>query len=222
MKSLKIDGLYDAKTITQLLKLGVRSFSFDFRPQSLNFVQHYRVIEILKEIGVTSDKKYCFHFGNEFAPLIEKFIQDLNSEVGVTANDWTNGNISLEFSGRSDFDQMDQFDVPYRWHLFSGTNWAVASKAKNLRGIVLPFEMLEDSFEAGSLSSLCINLHTTFRNIDFHLERDWNSNVFSTLMDLFDFEDISLPINQDVEICFRNVDPKKLESGVRPFLSSIK
>lgn len=219
MKSLKIDGLYDSKTISHLLKLGVRRFSFDLRPHSLNFVQHYRVIEILKEIGITADKKFCFHFGNEFSPLIEKFIQDINSDVGITSNDWANGTLSLEFSGRSDFEQMDHFDVPYRWHLISGTNWSVASKAKNLRGIVLPFEMLEDSFEAGTLNSLCMNLHTTFRNINFHLEREWHSNLFATLMDLFDFDDISLPINQDVEICFRNVDSKKLESGIKPFLS---
>tara|TARA_R110002049_G_scaffold90287_4_gene226389 strand:- start:419 stop:1087 length:669 start_codon:yes stop_codon:yes gene_type:complete len=222
MVSPKINGLYDSKTISELLKLGVRSFSFDFRPQSLNFVQHYRVIEILKEVGITNDKKFTFHFGNEFAPLIEKFISDLAAEVSVTADDWSNGLLSLEFSGREDFSVMDDFEVPYRWHLYKGSNWGAAKNAKNLRGVVLPFEYLEDSFEDGSLNSLCVNLHTVFRSCEFHLERDWSSNVFSLLMDLFDFTDMSFPIDQNVEVCFRNVDTKKLASGVRPFLNISK
>ncbi len=218
----KINGVYDSKTISELLKLGVRCFSFDFRPQSLNFVQHYRVLEILKEIGITQDKKFTFHFGNEFAPLIEKFIADLNSEVGITAENWESGLVSLEFSGREDFSQMDDFDVPYLWHLYKGSKWGAGQQAKNLRGVVLPFEFLEDSFEDGSLNSLCVNLHTIFRNCEFHLERDWGSNIFASLMDLFDFSDMSFPIDQNVEICFRNVDSIKLANGVRPFLNHSK
>lgn len=219
MMFLKIDGIYDVKTINQLLDLGVKRFSFDMRPRSLNFIQHYRVLEIVEQIGLAGDKVFCFHFGNEFPMLLEKFITDLGARTGASQDDWQSGKIQLEFSGREDFAAMDDFEVPYRWHFYRGTNWSEVAKAKNLRGLVLPFEYLEDCLEDGSLNKFCMNLHTTFANCEFHLSRDWGANVFPSLVDLFDFKDVALPIDTNVETCFRNVDASKLASGVRPFLS---
>tara|TARA_R110000868_G_scaffold127493_3_gene335186 strand:+ start:4107 stop:4769 length:663 start_codon:yes stop_codon:yes gene_type:complete len=217
----KVDGIYDVKTIRQLLELGVRRFSFDMRPQSLNFVQHYRVLDIVSEIGLGSDKVFCFHFGNEFPMLLEKFITDLNERVSATSEDWQQGKLQLEFSGREDFEQMDQFHCSYRWHFYKGANWNKAAKAKYLSGLILPFYYLEDSLEEGTLHSLCMNLHTTFSTCSFHLSHDWGSNVFPTLTELFDFDDVALPIDPNVEVCFRNVDQTKLTLGLRPFLNSL-
>ena len=216
----KLDGIYDVKTIRQLLELGVKRFSFDMRPQSLNFVQHYRVLDIVSEIGIGGEKVFCFHFGNEFPMLVEKFIADLNERLSTTSTQWDQGHLQLEFSGRDDFDKMDQFCVPYRWHFYKGFNWSEASSAKNLTGLILPFYFLEDCLEEGSLHSLCMNLHTTFAHCRFHLSHDWGSNVFPTLSELFDFDDVALPIDPNVEVCFRNVDQVKLSQGLRPFLSS--
>jgi hypothetical protein len=44
------------------------------------------------------------------------------------------------------------------------------------------------------------------------LRIDWNSNVFPSLFDYFDFDLMSFPINSKIEICYRNVDLKKLTS----------
>lgn len=214
----KVDGIYDIRTVNQLLELGVKRFSFDLRPRSMNFIQHYRVIEIISQVGLRHDITFCFHFADEHPMLIEKFINDLAAETGADDTAWTSGRLELEFSGREDFGLLDTFNVPYRWHLFKGADWARASKAKNLRGLVIPFEYVEDALEHGTLTSLCTNLHTTFRNMQFHLSRSWGANMFASLADLFDFEDVALAIDPNVETCFRNVDPSKLATGIRPFL----
>src|SRR5690606_7524370 len=138
----KVDGIYDIRTVNQLLDLGVTRFSFDLRPRSLNFVQHYRVIEIVKQIGLRPKIVFCFHFADEHPMLIEKFIEDLSSAAAITKEQWSGDQLELEFSGREDFGFLDTFNVPYRWHLFKGASWSKAAKAKNLKGIVLPFDYI--------------------------------------------------------------------------------
>lgn len=219
--SPKVDGIYDIRTIEQLLLLGVRRFTFDMRPRSLNFIQHYRVIEMVKTIGLRKDIVFCFHFENEHPMLVQKFIDDLAAQAAAAKDDWTSGRLELEFSQREDFEAMDDFNIPYRWHLASGSDWAKAARAKNMRGLVIPFEYLEDALENGSLYSLCNNLHTLFPRLEFHLARGWGANVFPTLLELFDFADVALPIDPNVEVCFRNVDQAKLASGIRPYLNTI-
>jgi len=215
----KVDGIYDLRTIEQLLKLGVRRFSFDLRPRSLNFIQHYRVHEILKQIGLRHDLQFSFHFADENSMLIEKFLTDLQTIVGASQEDWDRGLLLLEFSGREDFEILDQFERPYRWHLFKNADWGKASRARSMKGVTLNFNYLAESFEAGMIHSLCSNLHTIFSKQTFHLERQWDSNVFPSLLELFDFEDVALMIDQHVEVCFRNVDAVKLATGLKPFLS---
>lgn len=218
MMFLKVDGIYDIRTINQLVELGVRRFSFDLRPRSLNFIQHYRVIEIISQATIGSDKRFTFHFADEHPMLIQKFIDDLGAQTGINQSDWLNGRVQLEFSGRDDFEALDDFNVPYRWFLHEGADWSQLKRAQNLRGLILPFDYLERAHETGRLHQLCSNLHTSFPNQSFHLARSWDANVFASLLDIFDFEDIALPIDPAVEVCFRNVDPTKLRSGIQSVL----
>lgn len=214
----KVDGIYDLRTLQQLVELGVRRFAFDLRPRSLNFIQHYRTIEIVSQATLAAQKQFYFHFADENTLLIQKFLDDLAAQTGITQEDWNQGRVQLEFSGREDFSVMDTFGVPYRWFMHAGADWANIKRAQNLRGLILPFEYLEDAHEKGSISHLCANLYTNFPNQTFHLARSWGANVFPSLTDLFDFEDIALAINHEVEVCFRNVDNHKLRQGIQTLL----
>ena len=44
------------------------------------------------------------------------------------------------------------------------------------------------------------------------LKSDWDHNLLTTLFDLFEFDLLSFPINSKIEVCYRNVDLKKLSS----------
>jgi hypothetical protein len=42
------------------------------------------------------------------------------------------------------------------------------------------------------------------------LKVDWHNNLLTSLLDLFEFNLLSFPINSKIEVCYRNVDLKKL------------
>ena len=44
-------------------------------------------------------------------------------------------------------------------------------------------------------------------------------NLKQTLLDLIDFDLISLPINQQVEVCYRNIDVEKLNYEIKNIVS---
>ena len=50
---------------------------------------------------------------------------------------------------------------------------------------------------------------------------DWYENIFPSIIEHFDFDLWSLPINQKIEVCYRNVDLKKFESNLLHTLREI-
>ena len=59
---MRVTGLYDQRTIQLLKENKIYSLGFDLRPKSLNFIQSYRLIELLKEVQLG---EVYLHFENE-------------------------------------------------------------------------------------------------------------------------------------------------------------
>jgi hypothetical protein len=65
------------------------------------------------------------------------------------------------------------------------------------------------------LNNFIANFYTHFKkhfteDKQIVLRIDWNDNVFPSLFDYFDIDLMSFSINDKIEVCYRNVDLKKL------------
>lgn len=212
-KSIKVAGVYDKRTIQRLKEVGVNQMTFDFRAKSFNFIQQYAFMELQEELAL--NESIYLHFENEADFVIKKIIADL-SEVKSKRN------ILLEFSDLYDGEYYDQFNMPYIWHYnLESKSIDSISKSKNLKGITLKFSDLFNLHNDGVLNNFCNNFHALFinnlRNEEFKLtlELDWDSNLFSSISELFDFDTFSIGINNKVEICYRNVDLSKVQDHVQ-------
>ncbi len=212
-KKVKICGIYDKRTIQRLKEIGTDQFSFDFRARSFNFLQQHSFMDLQEELSL--DEGLYLQFENEADFVIKKILDDLSSRRSLK-------NVFLEFSDLQSADFYDQFEVPYIWHYnFEYKSFDAIVSSKYASGFVLKFSDLLKLHEDGVLHNFCNNFHSQFiRHLsrdDFSLilELDWDSNLFSSISKYFDFDLISIPISNKVEICYRNVDLAKVQNHVQ-------
>ncbi|WP_372654453.1 hypothetical protein [Halobacteriovorax sp.] len=212
-KLVKVAGVYDKRTIQRLKEVGVDQFSFDFRARSFNFLQQHSFMNLQKELAL--DENMFLHFENEADFVIHKIIDDLKTERNIK-------NVTLEFSDLNSIDFYEAFKTPFIWHYnLDYKEFDALNKSQYLQGIVLKFSDLLKLHEDGVLHNFCNNFHSLFIDLlskeDFKLtlELDWDSNLFSSISEFFDFDLISIPISNKVEICYRNVDLSKVQDHVQ-------
>jgi hypothetical protein len=210
----KINGLYDSRTIKRLKELGCSKFCFDFRVRSFNFLQQHQFLSILDDVYSTSDE-ITLRYENEADFVIQKMVDDLKEVEKIN----TKHNIVLEFSDDLGPDFYDQFETPYYWHYSKGVKLSKIKKAKFLKGIIIPFSILEEAHEDDQYYNFVNNFHSMFvspereNKLDIGLDIDWTSNLLPSLTEFFDFSFLSISINDKVESCFRNVNLDKLSTS---------
>jgi len=194
---LRVSGIYDPETISYLKQFGVGDFVFDLRPTSFNFIQTYKVKEILEQSQLGLDNFYL-KFENEKDFVIHEIVKDI-----IT----TDNSVVLEFSGNESLDFCEQFGVPYVWHFNETVNYEKLGDMKYLKMVSLKNDYLEwlnnysDLYKF--LGQFLLKLNPN-QNIELNL--DWHSSVMETLIDFFNFKFINYEINNKVEKSFRNVD----------------
>lgn len=203
---LRIDGIYDLRTLEASEENSIDCFSFDFRPLSLNYYQQHRFLDLLKNIHSTKHK-YFMHFANEADFVLEKCIEDIS--------EYPQDNFILEFSDVRKLNFYDQFKFPFYLHYSDELEINVFQESKYLNGIIFDFEFFNELYKKDEF----YNFVTTFfnsigesHNYKFILRVDWGSDIFPSLFEFFNFEYIALPINSKVETCYRNVDIAKLNA----------
>jgi hypothetical protein len=208
----RVEGIYDKRTIQRLKDLKLKDLSFDFRPRSFNFIQQHNLIELLDELSL--DDNCYLHFENE-ADFVVKNILD------SVCNKRKKETVYLEFSDDREVEYYESFDQQFIWHFSNeAKNTSSIIKSKNLKGIVLPFSELLKAHESGVLHNFSNNFHAQFFELltnnagKLILQMDWDSNLFSSIIEYFDFDIISVAINNKVEVCYRNVDLGKVQSHV--------
>ncbi len=208
---IRIEGLYDLRTVHKCQSLGIKHFHFDFRPRSFNFLQQYRYLELEKAFQ-TGESRY-FHFENESETMVQKFLDDLPDR----------NNTFLQFSDDRGAEYYDQFKTPFYWHYDPFAKQNIPKSGQFIKGIILNFNDIQAIHGADQIYNFSSNLlgHTLGlfeqKNLEIHLTIAWDANIFPSLLDLFSFKTISLPINNQVEICYRNVNLPKVEEGIKYF-----
>ncbi len=208
-KNIRIEGIYDQRTLKHLKQNGLKDFCFEFSPRSFNFIQEYVFLEQLLPLFSSTDRLFL-HFSRSNDPMVSKLILDLKK----SGQDL--GNIYFEFDEWSDSSMPINFEHKY---LLNFSNDIDLSKmiGPNFNGFVFNFDFFENLHHKNLLTNFSSNFFTRFHsklkadNLML-LRADWNSNLISTLFDLFDFDLLSLPINSKIEVCYRNVDLNKLTS----------
>jgi hypothetical protein len=208
-QKLRIEGIYDKRTFQYLKAQGLSSFCFDFSPKSFNFIQEYVFIEQIINLLGPSDKVFL-HFARSNDPMVTKLIADL-AKTGLSLN-----NVYFEFDEWSS--EFGPIDFSYNYLLnFSKDSDSSKLIGTNFKGFVFNFDFFVGLHRSNLLNNFASNFYTRYQEklgdqSLMLLKLDWHSNLLATLFDLFEFDLLSFPINSKIEICYRNVDLKKLSS----------
>jgi hypothetical protein len=209
---MKIDGIYDQKTIQTLIESKVQDLAFDFRPKSFNFLQQHKFLELL-ENNFNEKTNYFLRYSYEKDFVVQKMLDDFHEK-------YTTENLYLEFSDFQASKYYDSFKTPFFWHYRSDVNPIEILKSEYIRGIVIPFNLIEEGHHQGNFFSFVqglLQLVYPFiheKKLEIHLGVDWDSDIFPTLFDTLDIDCVSLPINNKIEICYRNVDSQKMSDHI--------
>ena len=204
-QNFKIEGIYDQRTLKLLKAKGLRNFGFDFSPKSFNFIQEHVFLNELIPLLDPLDRIHL-HFIRSNDPMIVKVIADLQ-KVGIQKE-----NIYI------DTDEWDKealnLSVNYYLNYYPELDLNFCNSPQ-FSGLIFHFSFFEELHHRGVLKNFIMNFYTHFKNYltedkQIILRVDWNDNVFPSLFDYLDFDLMSFSINSKIEICYRNVDLKKL------------
>jgi hypothetical protein len=205
--SHRISGIYDYRTIQHLNEHKINHFSFDLRPRSLNFIQEYRLLEILEKTQLGT---VYLQFQNEKPYIVERIYNNCLKAFS--------GNVYVEYSGHIDNELVVGSKIPFLAHV---ENKELGKLYINdlCQGHVFSYEFLKDLQVRGEFLNWVTSYYQIFNAKSFNLLQilnlDWDSDVFPTLFEYFDFDLLSLPINNKIEVCYRNVDLNKVSTHLK-------
>ena len=225
MKNLiRLDGIYNCETLDAARSLGVKSFQFDFRPLSLNFLQLHVFQEMIDDLPQNKEKLFL-HFSNEKSFLIKKVVEDLNKVIEKSSS---TSEMVLEFSDEKDAGFYDQFEVPFYWHYSPGSNFDEVLQCYNLRGVVWSLDLLNEFDKSRSLELI---FDQFWDNYGEHIKRMKLKNLIrgvrplnflERVLNMMPFDYISLPVDHHFESSYRNVDLSVLKAEIEIFDQAIE
>jgi hypothetical protein len=219
-QGIKINGIYDERTLKELALQRIIHQSFDFRPTSFNFLQEYKFLDLMETFYLPSNF-YYLRFQGEKDFVISKLLSDLKKML-VKKNPFLDGGLErvyLEFSDMLDRSFYEQFNIPYFWHYDPTVPLANYLGSPMLKGIVLSYQLLEGMHDRGTIYNFIQNtlqqIYTSGnQGLRIIVDLDWDSNIFPSLLDLIDVDLLALPVNNKIEVCYRNVDVLKLKGNI--------
>jgi len=219
-RDLRIEGIYDSDTYKFLSKLNVENFVFDFRPKSLNFLQHRVLIDILKNSN-NSSHKYYLKFENSPGFVIRKFLEDLKElYVNEKRHFLFEKHLNLEFCGNEDASFLNSFQFPFVWHFKKCDQWKDVISSNYLRGIVFSYKILNEWQIGGKFEAIMTEILPTLlplvesKNIKIILSLDWKTSIHRSIKNYLEIDTFSFPINDKVEKFYRHVDTTHLENNL--------
>ncbi len=211
----RIEGVYDLRTLKALSDLGVHSFAFDFRAKSPNFLQQHRFLEIMSK-SYSPLQRYYLIYENEKDYIVRKMVEDLVKHVPLS-------NFTLDFRGKEDAAYCRSFSTPYALDYVPRQGLREALASPLCTEIGLSHNTVMVAHENRSMPTFARNftqmVHESRggRPLRSILRCDWDTDLFSSLFDFLDVDGLALPVNNKVEVCYRNVDLGKLKGQLRFF-----
>lgn len=205
--NLKIEGIYDQRTLKLLKTQGLKDFGFNFSPKSFNFIQEHVFLEQLVPLLSENDNIHL-QFTRSNDPMIAKVVLDLK-KMGIKAE-------RIFLNCDEWVEAPEDLGLKYYLNYVVDINMNYC-KSPLFSGMIFDYSFFEDLHYRGILNNFITNFYTHFNPLlnedkKIILRIDWDCNVMPTLFDYFEFDLMSFPINSKIEICYRNVDLKKLTS----------
>lgn len=208
---LRVEGIYDKRTVKRLLDNNLKIWSFDFRPTSFNFLQQYLFLDILKTFN--GDHQSLFlHFQNEADFMIFDMLEKVKS-AGLS-------NFFLEFSDHHNVQYYNQFHHPFWWVWDNEGDLADIIRSPYLEGLFLPYSLLIAIEKNGRLNEFILTLRQFLtinprkKTIPLGLKIKWDDSISPSIFKLLPFEILSVGIGPKIEVCYRNVDLERMEKEI--------
>jgi hypothetical protein len=204
----RFSGIYDVRTLKHLRENKVGQFIFDLRPKSFNFIQEYRLTEILENLPMGT---VYLLFNNEKDFVIERIVNECRKVFS--------GPLYLEFDGAFNQSIVEASGLPFYQHIIDSKLDSSGLYHGQCAGHVFDYKHLHEVFNNHKLTGFIKDYYSKFSNQSLALKQDlsldWDSDIFPSLFDYFDFDSLTLPINSKVELCYRNVDLNRVSNQLK-------
>lgn len=215
MEYLRVSGIYDQQTIQFLKGLGIQKFTFDMRPISFNFVQSFKVIDMINQTYQYGDE-YAFKFDLDKDFVISNIIERIETGALNSTN-----NLAIEFCSSRTMKECDLYERPFIWH-YDKHNSDDYLQNSLLKTVVFKQEVIQQLELSQKLYPFMDNFFKRCpTNINVEVEMDWTSPILSTLIDFFPINGLNYAINQRVEKSFRHVDLQLVGQHIELTLSNL-
>ncbi len=221
-------GVYDQRFLQKLKNVELDILVFDCRPKSLQFVQGYKILEILnltKKIG----QRIILLFENEKPQVIHYLVNSIFQDAHIDRREieiWYIGNllpmlgddvlegcslkIPFHFENPKDVTiSLEQLQKIYgeRWKGFFF--WNDGDVFSGIQTTTLS-HMMQSFQKNGNLGTLNSQL---IYDKEHSLVLFAASSFPHAMVNFFDIKEFIFGINQDVEVCYRNLDFDKLNES---------
>lgn len=205
---LKMNGIYDLRTLKQMQSSGIRHLGFDFDPKSLNFIQEYVLLDFIQK-GYLDLAQVYLRVQNDSMIVSNKL-------VGDVLNNMNPSQVHVELNHPRYLTQLEHECSIFMSYDFSFSLKEVMQDSR-VRGIIIPFKVIEDIHRKGQLQNAVNHFYFQLGHTQTNLvlEMDWDSNLFASVFNYFDFNMASYSINSKVEICYRNADLNLIKSELK-------
>lgn len=192
MKNLLLNGCYDLKSVQFFYELGVRKFSFDLRPKSLNLIPFSELQIILKTF---SEIEVAIIFQDESPAIMEAFMDLLNKERSV---------FYLQSRGKKDLDYYQNLKAPWYWMYDPSAKIEEIFHLRGLKGILLPLKYRSQYVHHQILWEQIERL-----NFEVKLHAESFSELYG--LDVIDGLELSVDLDPAYELHYRQLDFQKIK-----------
>lgn len=207
MSELRISGIYDKKCFAWAKSNGFTQFQFSLIPTSLNFVQFYKIQEIL---GEGASGNFSFLFQNESEGSINYFLQQI---AGVLKKEQA----QLAFADQKEKSYYNQFSYAFSIEIDNLEGLKKLVDSEFLNEVILPYSSLEFLHGRGEVQDFLKSIFQYKQKHDFSvgIKLPWDFDKISSIFDFYSFDFFQLAINSNVEESYRNFSEFKANRGLK-------
>lgn len=210
--NLILSGVYDKRTIEFALGQGITHFSFDFRPTSVNFIQQYILedcIDVLMKDYNPKRFKIFLKFHHEKDFMIKNILSSFEG-TGIE--------VTLQILSNEDTEYFKALGSKLSLYYDQDVPMQAAVKSGLVESVSLSYQYLEELAQSERLYHFISNMNARLgSHFPYVIALNWDLNVSRVVLDGFDIDYVELPINNFVEVCYRNVDLSKLDKGLKNY-----
>lgn len=219
----KVSHIYDSRTVAALKELGIRHFGFCFHPKNIRFLQHIEFLKILSE-HLDSNTYFYLDIRGESSSLVDHLlaqVKEVSAQKGIS---FQNGNIILETNHFYDFNIFHLLHFSLLDPVEVGP---LDQRIQQLSGFVFNYQELNDSHQKELIYNMKNDFSTHFSSAinektQLSCQVKFRDDIYASILKIFNINMISVGIDEDVEVCFRNVDLQKLTKELKILMSKIE